>query len=551
MEICFQCERPLQPWHPGPPFQCADLLGCPDHDFATFERRKQLALSHPLSSYLIRCRLLPFLHQPMGIQKIVDNPVFGIFDEMGVTKSAQSIIAAQILFERGVITRVVTVAPVNVREVWEDQEYGQLATHLWPDVHTRVITYHRKIRSWLWGTPREPRLEWVVTNYDYIRRPENNKKLLQFCHAKTLLIVDESSSVKSFKAKQTKAVVKLRERCGHVVLLNGTPIADNPLDMFAQGWVMDPAIMGCKSYFHARARYALVTTVGQKAYPKIMGWQNLEDLQRRFAPYVIRRLKSECLDLPPKMPPVAITARLTADTWKHYKQMRDDLCTWLSNDTFATASQAPVRVMRLAQITAGFIGGVEGIVGTPTEKFQIIGREKIDAILDWTSRAFATRKDLKLLFWTRLRIEQRRLLEELRNTFKVECGEIRGEQTADERTHALRLLHPQTAPSGPAIVVGITQAGSTGLNLAAAHNVIYASNDYSLFTRMQSEDRVHRPGQRRAVNYYDVVAIGPDGQRTIDHVILSALRAKRDVATWTAAAWIAALTDEGPLENTA
>jgi SNF2 family DNA or RNA helicase len=83
-----------------------------------------------------------------------------------------------------------------------------------------------------------------------------------------------------------------------------------------------------------------------------------------------------------------------------------------------------------------------------------------------------------------------------------------------------------------------------GLNLTAAHTVMYLSNDYSLKTRLQSEDRVHRPGQTNVVSYYDVVATGPDGQKTIDHHIIKALREKNDIATWTTSAWLAALRED-------
>jgi hypothetical protein len=70
------------------------------------------------------------------------------------------------------------------------------------------------------------------------------------------------------------------------------------------------------------------------------------------------------------------------------------------------------------------------------------------------------------------------------------------------------------------------------------------SNDFSLFTRQQSEDRTHRPGQHHPAAYHDIVAEGPRGQKTVDHVVLKALREKLDIATWTSAAWVRALREE-------
>jgi SNF2 family DNA or RNA helicase len=125
----------------------------------------------------------------------------------------------------------------------------------------------------------------------------------------------------------------------------------------------------------------------------------------------------------------------------------------------------------------------------------------------------------------------------------VDVAPLWGSQKKQERADALRLLDPRTAPTGPVVVVGTPKTGSLGLNLTAAHTVIYMSNDYSLMTRKQSGDRVHRPGQRHVVSYFDVVATGPQGQKTIDHTILKALQTKQDLASWTTAAWLAELRE--------
>jgi len=89
-----------------------------------------------------------------------------------------------------------------------------------------------------------------------------------------------------------------------------------------------------------------------------------------------------------------------------------------------------------------------------------------------------------------------------------------------------------------------------GLNLTASHTVVYLSNDYNLKTRLQSEDRVHRPGQTSPVSYFDIVAEGPNGQKTIDHTIMKALKAKDDLAKWTASAWLSELKEELTVEVT-
>ena len=82
-----------------------------------------------------------------------------------------------------------------------------------------------------------------------------------------------------------------------------------------------------------------------------------------------------------------------------------------------------------------------------------------------------------------------------------------------------------------------------GLNLAAAHDVVYLSNDWSARIRSQSEERVHRPGQTFPVSYFEILATGPDGQKTVDHAILKAMKRKQEDAVLTMEFWKNTLKD--------
>jgi len=543
---------------------------------------------------LSRCRTEPFQHQIIGIDRLVNMPWFFLADEMGAGKTKQVIDAAQVLYFRSLVDTVIVVCPAPVRGVWYDDELGELRKHLWIDTPVYMREFHQRMREWSTGPKSSNPLRWFITNYDFVRSPQHLVKLLKYVTPRTLLVLDESSAVKNFRAGQTRAMIALRARCQRIVLLNGTPIANSPLDLFSQGFLMDPAILGCSSPFHFRSKYAVM---GGFLNKQVLEWRNLDDIQRRLAPYVLRRLKSDCLDLPPKLPSVALNPVLTQETWRIYKKMRDDMLVWLDAQVVATAPQAGVKAMRLAQITSGFVGGVlethldpafnfeeeeldetafessptaaslgpnpldgqqldqlpDFLVGhpnTPTVQYiapREIGSEKLNLLVSWIADQLVADPSLKLLVWCRFRPELARYMKTLaedERTKHVALARICGGQKKDERKAALRLLDPRTAPSGPVIVCGTPASGSLGLNLAACHTVVYASNDYSLKTRLQSEDRVHRPGQTSPVSYFDIVAVGPAGQKTVDHGVLKALREKQNLAAFTVNAWRQLLSDE-------
>jgi SNF2 family DNA or RNA helicase len=126
---------------------------------------------------------------------------------------------------------------------------------------------------------------------------------------------------------------------------------------------------------------------------------------------------------------------------------------------------------------------------------------------------------------------------------KVHRGKIYGKQKRDERARSVQLLDPRATPDAPVVVIGTPATGSMGLNLTAAHTVLYMSNDFSYKTRKQSEDRVHRPGQIHPVSYFDMIATGPNGQKTIDHTVIKALLNKQGLADMTTSAWLDILSD--------
>jgi SNF2 family DNA or RNA helicase len=490
------------------------------------------------------CPMPPTDHQLTAITKITAEPYVFLTDEMGMGKSKTIVDSASVLFSHGQIDKVIIVAPAQVKPVWLDDELGQLATHCWPTISNRIHHFHSRRQSWHTGADAPSHLEWIVTNYEYIRRgfrarsrhiPEELEVLLDHCTDRTLLVLDESSAVKTGRAYQTRAAMQLRRKCGRVVLMTGTPIAHSPMDLLSQSNILHPSILSdipgtATNIIQFRSRYC---NMGGFQGKQILSFRNLEDLQNRLKPHTLRRLKKDCLDLPAKLDPVTITTTLSKETWKTYKDMRDHMIVELEGSV-SVAQQAVTKLIRLSQITSGMIGGIEG-----SEDIKELSREKIDTLVAWVTEQLEIDPNFKLVVWTQFRADVERVRDALAALpHELEIGTLWGGGKATERQHALRLLHPQTAPEGAAAVIGTPGAGALGITLAAAATVVYLNNPHSLNIRVQSEDRNHRPGQTRPVSYFDMVATGPKGQRTIDHIVLKALRQKRDLADWTAAAWL-------------
>lgn len=491
----------------------------------------------------VQCRF-PRRTQIVGVRKLLEHSYFFITDDMGVGKSMQANLAAQIMFMRGTIRRVIVVAPAPVKSVWFDRETGEVSLYTFRVNPICVSEVHTDTRQWGRGcAPGHRNLCWYVTNYEWVRLGTNYEALASMTGSDTLLILDESSAVKNHAAKQTKAVKQLRRRCGRVVLLNGTPIANSPGDLYAQSDLMHPSILGFSNWWQFRARYAILGGFQQK---QIVGWRGLDELNKKMAPYVLRRETSDCMDMPEKLPPVTVTVPLSKRAWKLYKELREELVADMDSGKIAIARQAGVKAMRLSQITSGFIGGLEDLDGNryeDAESYEVVGSEKLDWIVQFAKMRLEQEPNFKMVVWTRFQLEAERVAEEVGKLF-VHCELLYGRNDREERTRALRLLHPQSAPRESGLLAGTVYTGALGINAAAANVTVYPSNSDSLKDRNQSEKRTHRPPQARPCMYYDVVATGPEGQKTIDHHRVAALHRKNDVAKWTVSEWRRALLSE-------
>ena len=94
-----------------------------------------------------------------------------------------------------------------------------------------------------------------------------------------------------------------------------------------------------------------------------------------------------------------------------------------------------------------------------------------------------------------------------------------GDTSDDERQRHRQEL-PRSKPPAR-IFVGNPATAGYGLTLTEANLVVYYANDFNLETRIQSEDRAHRIGQKNNVTYIDLISEG-----TIDERIVKALTIK-------------------------
>lgn len=506
----------------------------------------------------------PFAHQVVGVKFLLNQTQGALGDKPGSGKSKQFIDTACILWNAKEIDTLVICAPASVKSTWGSREFGQITNHCWIDWYDEEYS----ARNPKLHRPDPSYLHIIITNYEFIRNDDRLRFLLpQLRNRKTMLVFDESSYIKSHRASQTKASQKLRQACGgRAYLANGSLISESLIDLYAPFAVLDKKIIGSENWWAFRNRYC---QMGGYQNKQIMGYTNVEFLQKRLKPYILYRLKEDCFDLPPKMYNVAEVA-MSPETWRVYKELRDEMIAWLDQSTPLITMSAIVKIVRLSQLTSGMVGGLArsrelmtslGMIPeslfdsensedsldqiVAAEDIRVISTEKHAWVVSWLQRMIEGQPNFRVIFWTRFRKEQELLRDMISKALpQTEILRIYGGQKKLDREAVLSRFNAP-APH-PVALLGQPRAGGIGLNLQSECNwAFYVSNDYSALTREQSEDRIHRAGQTAlTVNYQDILMTGPQGQKTVDHAVRKALIGKDTFAMKTAAYWRAAIAEE-------
>ena len=130
--------------------------------------------------------------------------------------------------------------------------------------------------------------------------------------------------------------------------------------------------------------------------------------------------------------------------------------------------------------------------------------------------------DGKAIIWSRFRYDIQNIVEMLNKTYGPgSAAAYYGDTSDDERQQIVANFQN---PDHPLRFFVSNKTGAYGITLTEANLVVYYANDFDLETRIQSEDRAHRIGQKNPVTYVDLIT-----EHTIDEQIVESLRNKIDI----------------------
>ncbi|KAK0646246.1 hypothetical protein B0T16DRAFT_458188 [Cercophora newfieldiana] len=389
----------------------------------------------------------------------------------------------------------------------------------------------------------------VVTSYDVCR---NDIDIIEKYNW-NYVVLDEGHLIKNPKAKITMAVKRLPSN--HRLILTGTPIQNNVLELWSLFDFLMPGFLGAEKVFLdrfakpiANSRYSKASSKEQEA-----GALAIEALHKQVLPFLLRRLKEEVLDdLPPK-----ILQNYYCDLSDLQKKLFEDFTKRESKKIAEEAGrddkEAKQHIFQALQYMRKLCNS-PALVMKPghkayddTQKFLA----KQDTSLEDPAHAPKLTALRDLLVDCGIGIEgqessdplytpikphralvfcqMKEMLDMVQNTVlksmlpSVSYLRLDGSVEANRRQDIVNKFNSD--PSYDVLLL-TTSVGGLGLNLTGADTVIFVEHDWNPQKDLQAMDRAHRIGQKKVVNVYRLITRG-----TLEEKILSLQRFKIDVAS--------------------
>lgn len=377
----------------------------------------------------------------------------------------------------------------------------------------------------------------VITSYDICR---NDADILgpvawNYC------VLDEGHLIKNPKAKTTMAVKKLVSN--HRLILSGTPIQNNVLELWSLFDFLMPGFLGTEKVFQDRFAKPIAASRFSKSSSKEQeaGALAIEALHKQVLPFLLRRLKEEVLnDLPPK-----ILQNYYCDLSDLQKKLFEDFTrkegSKLAQEAGSGDKEAKQHIFQALQYMRKLCNSPAMVMKEGHKQYDAIQAylaarntslkdpihaPKLTALRDLlvdcgigTSPTLSKQSSTEMITADQavsphralIFCQMKEMLDMVEDTVlrkmlpSVTFSRLDGSVEASKRQDIVNNFNSD--PSIDCLLL-TTSVGGLGLNLTGADTVIFVEHDWNPQKDLQAMDRAHRIGQKKVVNVYRLITRG-------------------------------------------
>lgn len=430
-------------------------------------------------------RYTPHPYQAYATQFIEEHEQCAVLLDMGLGKTVITLTAINnLIYDEFCVCKVLVIAPLRVgRDTWPAE------IRKWD--HLKNLRYSVCI-----GTESERKAALMQNADVYIINRENVQWLIDESGVSfdfDMVVIDELSSFKSFKAKRFKALLKVRSSVERIVGLTGTPASNSLMDLWAEFRLLDLGKRLGRYITHYRDKFFVPDKRNQQmifSYKPRLGAE--EEIYRRISDITISMKSTDYLDMPECINNM-VEVELSDDEREQYDTLKEDMILPLAEEEIDAVNAAALS-NKLSQMA-------NGAIYNENHEFIQIHDRKLDALEDLIEAANG--KPVLVAYWFK------HDLERIKNRFKIR--EIKtSKDIADwnDGNIPVACIHPASAGHG----LNLQAGGST---------LIWFGLTWSLELYQQTNARLWRQGQKNTVVIHHIIT-----KDTIDQQILQALLRK-------------------------
>jgi SNF2 family DNA or RNA helicase len=420
----------------------------------------------------------PMEHQKIAIEKLLANNKFILADDMGLGKTTSTVIASL----ESDVKKVLIVCPASLKINWKRE------IELYSDENVLIVEGKK------WGST----FKYYIINYDILKNFHTTENTEDSDAYKIILnegfdlaIVDEAHYISNSQAQRTKLLNDILAKIPKVWLLTGTPMTSRPINYFNLLKIVNsPLTLNWKSYVLRYCKGYQFRVGGRKIW-NTSGASNLDELREQTKAVVLRRMKTDILDLPEK---------IISPIWLELKNSfyDDELTEFLriskENRKKESLTVTLNRLMKLRQLIA-----IEKVDHTC---------ELIDKVLE---------QGRKVIVFTNFTMS----LDMIYEKYGKKAVVLDGRMSKDRRQQSVDRFQNEDKVK---VFIGNIKAAGVGITLTAADTVIFNDLSFVPADHSQAEDRAYRYGQKNSVLVYY-----PVFENTIEMTIYNILQKKKEI----------------------
>lgn len=405
-----------------------------------------------------------YAHQETALSYLRINDAFALFMEQGTGKTLVILVRLLELFKSKAIEDALIVGPKSALGAWErDIELF--------DPEDQII-----LKTGI-----------TLINYDKVWRKDKESPFYKEWGA---IVLDEAHCIKNRSSRRSKFLHKIGAISKYKYILTGTPISNGQLEniwsefcfldcYIERGYPRSRIFGGAYSVFEKR--YCILNM-----YHKPSSYVHVKELQEIINEYSYRVKKSECLDLPDKLPDELVKVDLTE------KKLYKKLATESAILEYEILAENPlVRMLKLRQLASGFITTEDGDVEElSTEKDQAL-EEILEGFPD----------DKKVVIFAEFKHSIKKI-SWIMGKLKIPYVVLDGDQK--DKT----IWRQFQKDDKIRVIICQYQTANAGIDLYASDTIIYYEPTLRSTVLEQSRDRIHRSGQVNKCSYIHLLTKG-------------------------------------------